>query len=105
MTAALYFCGAFALLIGGLYWKRASSAGAYAALTAGFFAFLGFEDFRAMIFYRVLPIADTTAAQLMDLATSAHVGLATVALACLGMLFGSLLFPDKTGADFLEKTS
>ena len=58
-----------------------------------------------MIFYRVLPIADSTAAQLMDLATSAHVGLATVALACLGMLIGSLLFPDKTGVEFLEEAS
>ena len=102
MTAALYFCGAFALLIAGLYWKRASSGGAYFALTAGFFAFLGFEDFRRVIFYNVLPISDGSADGLMALATSANVGLTTVALACIGMVIGSFLFPDKTGHNFQE---
>jgi solute:Na+ symporter, SSS family len=104
MTAALYFCGAFALLVAGLYWKRASSVGAIAALTAGFFAFLGFEDFRGMVFYRLLPISDGTAERLMEMATSAHVGLTTVALACFGMVFGSLLFPDKSDWDAKEDT-
>ena len=40
-TGAIYFTGAFALLLGGLYWKRASSAGAMLALIAGFSAILG----------------------------------------------------------------
>jgi solute:Na+ symporter, SSS family len=105
MTAALYFCGAFALLLAGLYWCQASTGGAYLALTAGFFAFLGFEDFRRIVFYRILPIADATAERLMELATSANVGLTTVVLACAGMVIGSLIFPDNTGDDFQEETS
>ena len=35
VTGAIYFTGAFALLLGGLYWKRASSTGAFLALLAG----------------------------------------------------------------------
>jgi SSS family solute:Na+ symporter len=31
VTGAVYFTGAFAVLVGGLYWRRASRAGAYAA--------------------------------------------------------------------------
>lgn len=105
MSAALYFCGAFALLVAGLYWKRASSAGAMAALTAGFFAFMGFEDFRGMVFYSVLPISETTADRFMEMATSAHVGLTTVGLACAGMVFGSLLFPDKIDRSIQENAT
>ena len=41
MTGAIYFNGAFALLLGGLYWKRASSTGAFLALLAGIFAVFG----------------------------------------------------------------
>ncbi len=102
MTGALYFCGAFALLVAGLYWKRASAAGAYAALTAGFFAFMGFEDFRSIFLYNVLPISDGTADWLMAQATSGNVGLTTVALACIGMVCGSLLLPDKIDRNLLE---
>ncbi|MBL4700204.1 MAG: sodium:solute symporter family protein [Phycisphaeraceae bacterium] len=105
MTAALYYCGAFALLIAGLYWKRASRVGAYAALTAGFFAFMGFEDFRSMIFYKLLPLSEGTADRFMEMATSAHVGLTTVGLACIGMVVGSLLFPDKASHNLEEDTA
>ena len=41
VTGAIYFAGAFALLLGGLYWKRASSTGALLALLAGLVAILG----------------------------------------------------------------
>ena len=43
VTGAVYFTGAFALLIGGLYWKRASSTGAVLALLCGFFAIFGLD--------------------------------------------------------------
>ena len=41
ITGAIYFTGAFSLLFGGLYWKRASSTGAVLALVAGCTAILG----------------------------------------------------------------
>ena len=41
VTGAIYFTGAFALLLGGLYWQRASSTGAFLALLAGMTAIIG----------------------------------------------------------------
>ena len=41
VSGAIYFNGAIAVLVGGIYWKPASSAGAFAALLAGFTAILG----------------------------------------------------------------
>ncbi len=41
ITGAIYFTGAFALLFGGLYWKRASSTGAILGLIAGMTAIIG----------------------------------------------------------------
>jgi len=41
VTGAIYFTGAVALLVGGLYWKGASSTGAMLALIAGCSAVLG----------------------------------------------------------------
>ena len=41
VTGAIYFSGAFAVLLGGLYWKKASSTGALLALMAGLFALAG----------------------------------------------------------------
>jgi solute:Na+ symporter, SSS family len=41
VTGAIYFTGAFALLVGGLYWRRASSTGAFLALLTGMSAILG----------------------------------------------------------------
>ena len=41
ITGAIYFTGAFSLLFGGLYWKRASSTGAVLGLVAGITAITG----------------------------------------------------------------
>jgi len=80
VTGAIYFSGAFALLIGGLYWKRASSTGAVLALISGFSAILGLS-----------PVQDTLGISI----PSARVGLGSIALTVLAMVIGSLLFPDK----------
>jgi len=49
VTGAIYFAGAFALLLGGLYWKRASSTGAFLALLAGSSAILGLGPVQNLI--------------------------------------------------------
>ena len=49
VTAAIYFTGAIALLAGGLYWKRASTMGAYLALGSGSLAVLALGDLRTML--------------------------------------------------------
>jgi SSS family solute:Na+ symporter len=81
ITGAVYFTGAFALLVGGLYWKRASSTGACLALVAGLSAVLGLTPVQ-----NLLNLGDVS---------SARIGLMTVGLASVAMVVGSLLFPDK----------
>jgi len=80
VTGAVYFTGAFAVLLGGLYWKRASRTGAYAALVCGFAAVVGLKPVQRL-FGLDWP--------------SEYVGLSVVALACVAMAGGSLLLPDR----------
>jgi len=80
VTGAIYFTGAFAALVGGLYWKRASKVGAYGAFLSGFMAVTGLKPVQHMIG--------------VDW-RSEYVGLGTVALAITTMVLGSLLFPSK----------
>ncbi len=80
VTGAIYSSGAFAVLIGGLYWRRASSTGAFLALIAGLSALLGLG-----------PVQDAIGIDI----PSARIGLGTIATTVLVMVIGSLVFPDK----------
>jgi len=80
ISGAIYFTGAIALLVFGLYWKRAGKVGAYLALICGFGAILGLKPVQALLGIEL---------------SSAVVGLTVVALAIMLMLVGSLLFPDR----------
>ena len=82
VTGAIYFTGAFALLLGGLYWRRASSTGAFLALLAGLSAIFGLSPVQAVVGIDI---------------PSERVGLVSIAATVLVMLFGSLLFPDRKG--------
>ncbi len=80
ITGSVYFTGAFALLLFGIYWKRASRVGAHLALVSGFAAVLG-----------LAPVRDA-----LRLDVSAEVvGLSVVSLCIVLMVVGSLLFPDR----------
>ena len=83
VTGAIYFTGAFALLVGGLYWKQASSKGATLALLAGLTALLGLSPVQQQLGWDI---------------PSARVGLISIAATTLTMFFGSLLLPDRTQA-------
>lgn len=85
VSGAIYFTGAFALLLAGLYWKRASTTGAYLALIAGVGAVAGLG-----------PVNNALGLQAY---TGAEIGLATTVTALGLMAAGSLLFPDKKEAD------
>jgi len=87
VTGAVYASGAFALLLFGLYWKRASSVGAYLALIAGAFAILGLKPVQ-----RLVGLADLLGFQ----PSGAQIGLVSVGSSLALMVLGSLLFPDKT---------
>jgi len=78
-TGAIYFTGAFPLLFLGIYWRRASRAGAYAALVCGFAAAAGLRPVQSALGFQL---------------GMEWVGLATVALCLLAMVIGSLLFPS-----------
>jgi SSS family solute:Na+ symporter len=80
VTGAIYFTGAFALLLGGLYWKRASSTGAFLALLLGMTALLGLS-----------PVQDFFGIEI----ASAWVGLISVGATLAAMVFGSICFPDR----------
>jgi len=80
ITGAIYFTGAAAVLVVGIYWKRASTVGAYVALLCGFGALLGLAPIQARLG--------------VEWATE-WVGLSTVAAAFGTMIMGSLLFPDR----------
>lgn len=86
VSGAIYSVGAFAVLIGGLYWKRASSTGAFLALLSGCIAVVGLG-----------PVKD--ALGIPSHITGARIGLCTVAFAVVIMIAGSLAFPDKKKND------
>tara|TARA_E500000178_G_scaffold355857_1_gene430175 strand:- start:1006 stop:1512 length:507 start_codon:yes stop_codon:yes gene_type:complete len=93
VTGAIYFTGAFSLLVGGLYWKGASSSGAFMALLSGLTAILGLDPVQRLVGLKVVdPETDEIIRQTM---TSDQIGLSTVALTVVVFVLGSLIFPDK----------
>jgi len=83
VTGTIYLAGAFTVVTAGLYWKKASKTGATIALFAGLLAILGI--FGPWIGGENIPF------YLSD----KFIGVMTFVIAILGMIFGSLLFPDK----------
>jgi SSS family solute:Na+ symporter len=80
ISGAIYFTGGIALLVMGIYWKRASRVGAYLALIAGFGAVLGLKPVQACVRINV---------------ASEIVGLSVIVIATVLMVLGSLAFPDR----------
>jgi SSS family solute:Na+ symporter len=93
VTGAVYFTGAFALLLAGLYWKRASKVGAYLALIAGFSAVLGLAPVRTLL------ALDRVGDRLGFEFSGQVVGLSAAGLCVVLMVLGSLLFPDRAADD------
>ena len=88
VSGAIYFTGAFAVLVFGIYWKRSSTMGAYLALLCGLLALLGLPPIQQLL--------GLTQENLGFRLTEARVGLGTTTLAMVLMVAGSLLFPDST---------
>ena len=82
VTGTIYLAGAFTVVVAGLYWKKASKTGAVLALLAGLLAILGIGPW-------------TQGENVPFYLTDKFIGLMTFAIAFLGMVLGSLLFPDK----------
>jgi SSS family solute:Na+ symporter len=125
ISGAIYFTGAIALLVFGLYWKRASKVGAYSALSCGFLAIVGLTPVQNRLafllnpvkllfgFTKEIPIEEVTEGTVIitrelpveeigkntvlvyDMIGSEIVGLTVIALAIVLMVAGSILFPDR----------
>ncbi len=80
VTGAIYFTGAFALLVGGLYWKGASSTGAFLALLTGTMAVLGLS-----------PVQDWLGIDI----PGARIGLLSIGATLAVMVAGSICFPKQ----------
>ena len=82
ITGAVYFTGAIAVILFGLYWEKASSVGALAALLGGLSALLGLEPIRKSI-------------SMFSTFQPEQIGLMTLAFSMILMIVFSLIFPDK----------
>jgi solute:Na+ symporter, SSS family len=94
VTGAIYFTGAIALLAGGLYWRRASKAGAYLSLLSGGLAILALPNLR-----RALGLTHIGGVEL----TGPIIVIGVTALSLLLMVVGSLVFPRRDEVDFEVK--
>jgi solute:Na+ symporter, SSS family len=93
VTGAIYFTGAFSLLVGGLYWKGASSNGAFLSLLSGMGALLGLDPVQRMTGLK--EVDASTGEVLRAWFRSDQIGLMTVAFSLGVFILGSLIFPDK----------
>ena len=81
ITGAIYFTGAISVLIFGIYWKKASSAGAIFAILGGISSIVGLEPIRNMLG--------------ININNPATIGLCTLVFSMILMVLGSLIYPDK----------
>lgn len=98
VTGTVYLAGVFPVVVGGLYWSRASSAGAYIALLGGLTGILGLD-----------PCVSFLNAQLLEIGSGVTLGgnvmmLMTFAFSLTGFVVGSLLFPDDRPHDLQPAT-
>lgn len=82
VTGTIYLAGAFTVITAGLYWKKASKTGATIALLAGLLAILGIGPW-------------TQGENVPYYLSDKFIGVMTFVIAFLGMILGSLFFPDK----------
>lgn len=82
ITGAIYFTGAIAVILFGIYWDKASSAGAIAALIGGLSALVGLEPIRESI-----PIIKRMKPE--------EIGLLTLLITIIMMVVFSILLPDR----------
>ncbi|MDZ7618884.1 MAG: sodium:solute symporter family protein [Patescibacteria group bacterium] len=108
VTGAIYSTGAFALLLGGLYWRRASSTGAFLGLLTGCSAVLGLSPVQKGLGFALTWLLKATSpiwggipeeTSVTIEISGARVGLITVGVTVFVMVVGSLLFPDRKGPD------
>ena len=101
ISGAIYFTSAFALLAFGLYWKSASTAGAYMALACGFTAIVALGPVSRPLGLKKIAAALDWGPP--DLVLESIAGLGALVLACIAMVVGSLIFPDRNRRSHLRE--
>jgi solute:Na+ symporter, SSS family len=84
VTGTIYLAGVLPVVIGGLYWQRASTVGAYCALISGVLGVLGLG-----------PVVEWLNGHVSPDIESGHMTLFAFAVAAVSFVAGSLLFPDR----------
>jgi len=93
VTGTVYLAGVFPVVIGGLYWSRSSSAGAYVALLGGLTGILALGPC-------IKGLNSEFASRGFEFTVrSEQMMLASFAFSLLGFIVGSLLFPDERSID------
>lgn len=108
VSGAIYFCGAFAVLLFGLYWPRASAFGAHAAMLTASLAVLGLTPVQEFVRLPecIVTLVDVTgmdSASVLKPAGNAVgyivredvIGLCTAVTCIAAMVIGSMLVPDR----------
>jgi SSS family solute:Na+ symporter len=96
ITGSIYFTGAFIVMVGGLYWRRASRLGAIAALMAGASAVFGLEPIRIAWISTGSSIFGLDGEYWTAEITSSVVGLCSLGLTAILFVGVSLMTPDET---------
>ena len=96
ITGSIYATGAIVVLVGGLYWERASSAGAMVALITGASALLGLEPVRNFLIENAGGAIGLDTVYWKANITSSIVGLFSLGLTTFLFVTISMLFPDPT---------
>jgi SSS family solute:Na+ symporter len=96
VTGTVYVSGSATALIGGMYWKRASSTGAIWGMCGGLFAIAGLfvESLQSIV-------GESIAAMI----SAESVALAVYGLCIMLFVAGSLIFPDSTSIPEKEPAS
>ena len=84
VTGTIYLAGVLPVVVGGLYWTRASTFGAYCALFSGLVGCLGMD-----------PALRQLRTIVSERLQSEHLTLLTFGVSLTGFVLGSLLVPDR----------
>ncbi len=94
LSGSVYFIGAFAVLLGGIYWKRTSKAGVWLALLCGLGPLLGLEYVQEHLGLTETFEKLAAACNVKEIAAE-HIGLTATVAAIALLIAGSLLLPDR----------
>lgn len=99
VTGTVYLAGVFPVVIGGLYWSRSSSTGAYVALLGGMTGVLGLDPCVEFLNEGLVTRGFEITIR------SEQMMLASFAFSLAGFVIGSLLFPENHPTDSTTASS